>query len=149
MGGLTLSSVLLSRGFDLIQRSFMHHVPTLIAVEIISIVGDKYCASMHILTVSFVLFVYSVIFILDTNLDEARNEGWFWEAQDFNAKTNYKNFTKHSQWFPPLPFGVLIGLLYWKVYFPAVIKVFPTAIAIATIYLRKFHINRSHHFSAG
>lgn len=86
---------------------------------------------------------YSVMFLTGVNLNQAREEGWFWTESDFKVDDTvgtsgfFVNLSRDQifdKWTCPLPFGLYLGILQGKIHYPSVVRGIPTVVSMAIIY---------------
>ena len=129
--GTAMGSDKLLSGWEFRKSCLIHHIPTLIVGAFINYIGQKNRILVPLLCMGTVLLAYVFMFVMHVSLEEARAAGWFWRDEDFQSD----NAQFDKGWSPPLPFGVLNGVLNGKVYFPAMIKGLPVVFGYAIIYL--------------
>lgn len=127
-------------GWEFRKACLIHHIPTVIMGVFINYIAQKNRTVVPILCIATMGLAYAIMFITNTSIDEARDRGWFWSDEDFRSDNTY--FVSSNEYemglkgyLPPLPFGVLNGVMNGKVYVPAVIKGLPIVFAYAAIYL--------------
>jgi len=131
-------SLMLSSDWSLIQRSLLHHVPSLVAGSGMHVLSRSYPALTPVMLALTVLIAYLFMLVTSVTLSEAQNDGWFWTKEDFQYNDvpglGHSNIME-IQWMPPFPFGVVRAILEGRLHYRSLVKGLPVSFAMAAIYL--------------
>ena len=131
--GQNVWHVLFGGDAHMILYCMKHHVGSLAAGAVIVTLGKRNRGLVPILSLLPIPLVYFAMFLTGTTLKEAQSSGWFWSQDDFQVKVSWNNVDTIT-WEPPLPFGIIAGIMQGKVHIPAIVAGLPTVISMALIY---------------
>lgn len=142
-GGKNAWSVLFSGDIKEIVACMTHNIGSVTTGALLSIYGKRNMfLVLFLLTIPSIL-IYTAMFLSGVNLDEARENGWFWKESDFKVYDTvgtsvfFENLSRDQildKWTCPLPFGLYLGILQGKIYYPSVVRGIPTVISMSIIY---------------
>eukprot|EP00521_Asterionellopsis_glacialis_P011202 CAMPEP_0195293998 /NCGR_PEP_ID=MMETSP0707-20130614/13943_1 /TAXON_ID=33640 /ORGANISM="Asterionellopsis glacialis, Strain CCMP134" /LENGTH=932 /DNA_ID=CAMNT_0040354855 /DNA_START=29 /DNA_END=2824 /DNA_ORIENTATION=- len=127
-GGKKVGEVLFSNDPGLIFNSFLHHLPSVAIGVAMHVKGPQNPFYVLFLVAATIAGAYALLLVTGTTLEEAQQEQWFWSSTDLAYEAN-------DRWATPAPFGVYRDLFQGKIHFGAVKAGFPTALALAFLYL--------------
>ena len=127
-GGKKVVEVLFSNDPGLIFNSLFHHLPSVAIGVAMHVKGSQNPFYVLFLVAAAIVGAYLLLLVTGTTLEEAQQQEWFWSSTDLAYETS-------DQWAPPAPFGVYRDLFQGKIHFGAVKAGFPTAFALAFLYL--------------
>ena len=133
--GKQIGGVFFGGNFNEIKDCMAHHIPSIITAACMVSLGPNK-GYLPLITIGTMVSVYGIIFASSSNLEDARNQGWFWRPEDFhNLDTTFLQDPQTNLYGVPLPFGVFAGIMRGNVCIPAIVKGLPVTFAMATIYL--------------
>lgn len=131
--GQNVWHVLFRGDAHMILHCMKHHVGSLAAGAVIVTLGKRNRGLVPILSLLPIPLVYFAMFLTGTTLKEAQSSGWFWRNDDFKVKVSWNNVDA-IKWEPPLPFGIIAGIMQGKAHIPAIVAGLPTVLSMALIY---------------
>ena len=128
--GKHVSEVFLSpaSSWSVIKSAISHHCGSIIVAIVMTKVGAIHTSLVPVVTLLTIPGAYLVLYATGMTLEDARRMGWFWYTSAFESSE------ASTQWEPPLPFGVVMGIFHRNVHWGAVWKALPVTLAMAIIY---------------
>jgi len=144
--GKNIGEVITDRDLNEAKRCLIHHIPSVVVGVSISVfVSGPRKSWTPLFVLGTIPIVFAILYFTGTSLEEARELGWFWKREEFESVADDSIYNIHGEngitWNPPLPFGVLVGILRGKVYFPAIIRGLPVSIAMGLMYLLRVSLH--------
>jgi MFS superfamily sulfate permease-like transporter len=118
---------------ETIKYCMKHHVGSLFAGAIIIFAGKRNQKLVPLFAIMPIPLVYLGLVLTGKTLKDAQGHGWFWSEDEITVNVSWSNVDA-IKWEAPMPFGVIMGILQGKVYFPAVIKGLPIALSMGLIF---------------
>ncbi len=140
--GKNIGEVVTDANWEETKRCLLHHIPSVVVGGSISVfVSGPRKSLTPLFVLGTIPIVFMIMFFTGTSMDGARELGWFWKKEEFESVSESSLYDFHRSeegklsWDPPLPFGVVIGVLRGNIYLPAIMKGLPVSLAMGLMYL--------------
>lgn len=127
-GGMKVGQVLFSNDRELQLKCLIHHLPSFLVGTTMHYAAPKNPFYVLFLVMISIILSYLAIMVTGSNLEEARNEQWFWRSTDLE-------YESIDQWDPPTPCGLYHSLHHRNLHMKAFKAGIPTVVALTFLYL--------------
>eukprot|EP00977_Amphora_coffeiformis_P021592 scaffold9519_cov183-Amphora_coffeaeformis.AAC.8 len=128
--GIPVGTVLTSGDTALVQRSFLHHLPSLVAGILMHVTARRHpFFVMFWIFVSVIVF-YVVLVVSGTTLQTARDQEWFFSSADLEGAKGGNHL-----YGPPWPFGIWNAIWQGYVHWEAYMSALQPVLALVFLYL--------------